>query len=247
MFWTASLTGPAVSTPVQEDCLLDDGCGFVLIHADVVARLGLKTRRLHQPQVLDVAMSKDEDTRVIATEYCTIAPEDPSRKWFSRPVRALVVPVLCASLILGLPFLARNEIVIDYSARSVIARPSGFDLLHPDDFVVSPSKPRVAPPALRREEANQIRKGRAAVRKGFAAVLEEIEVLGKLSLALVGENASLGPSQEQLAASVKARITHLETEELLKAKSDQLKADFADVFGEIPHLDELPDDIKCSI
>ncbi|KAJ3716942.1 hypothetical protein C8R42DRAFT_644871 [Lentinula raphanica] len=96
MYWIASLSGPGVSEPLQEECLLDDGCGFVLIRADIVARLGLKTRRLHQPQVLDVAMSKDEETRVIATEYCTIVPEDPSRKWFSRPVRALIVPVLCA-------------------------------------------------------------------------------------------------------------------------------------------------------
>ncbi|KAJ3816282.1 hypothetical protein F5880DRAFT_1512799, partial [Lentinula raphanica] len=207
----------------------------------------LKTRRLHQPQVLDVAMSKDEDSRVTVTEYCTIAPEDPSRKWFSRPVRALIVPVLCASVILGLPFLASNEIVIDYSARSVVARPSGFDLLRPADFVVRPRVPVVSPPTQRRVEADQIRKGRAAVRKGFASVLEEIEVLGKLSLALVGEQASFGPSQEQLAAAVEARILHLENEELLKAKSDKLKSDYADVFGDIPHVDELPEDIKCSI
>ncbi|KAJ3738227.1 hypothetical protein EV360DRAFT_90680, partial [Lentinula raphanica] len=177
MYWTASLLGPAVETPLEEDCLLDDGCGFVLIRADLVTRLGLKTRRLHQPQVLDVAMSRDEATRVIASEYCTIAPEDPSRKWFSSPVRALIVPVLCASVILGLPFLARNEIVIDYSARTVVARPSGFDLLHPESFVVCPTRPTVSPPVQRRKEADEIRKGRAAVRKGFASVLEEIQVL----------------------------------------------------------------------
>ena len=45
-----------------------------------------------------------------------------SLTWSGRPVRAIVVPELCAPVILGLPWLEDNQIVIDASARTVTSR-----------------------------------------------------------------------------------------------------------------------------
>ncbi|KAJ3769060.1 hypothetical protein FB446DRAFT_813472 [Lentinula raphanica] len=134
LMWKAVIRGPLTGDPFMDECLLDDGCPFVLIRADIVDRLGLTRRRLPSPQTLDVAMNKDSKNKVVVDECCILTPEDVSQKWFSRPVKALIVPVLCAPVILGLPFLTRNRIIIDYSSRSVIAKDSGFDLLHADRF-----------------------------------------------------------------------------------------------------------------
>jgi hypothetical protein len=53
----------------------------------------------------------------------------------------IIAPSLCAPVILGLPFLAHNNIVIDHALRTAIDKCSGFDLLHPTPPPV-PKPPR---------------------------------------------------------------------------------------------------------
>ncbi len=40
-------------------------------------------------------------------------------------------PSLCSDVVLGLPFLEANQIIIDHHAHTVVAKQTGFDLLHP--------------------------------------------------------------------------------------------------------------------
>ncbi|KAJ3723150.1 hypothetical protein C8R42DRAFT_732317 [Lentinula raphanica] len=85
LLWKATLRASPKEKPYVAEFLLDDGCPFVLIRADVADRLGLVRKRLASPQTLDVAMSNDSRSQVVAFEYCILTPEDVSQKWFSRP------------------------------------------------------------------------------------------------------------------------------------------------------------------
>ncbi|KAJ3990270.1 hypothetical protein F5890DRAFT_1470027 [Lentinula detonsa] len=127
--WTARVNGPAGFTITK--LLLDSACPFVLIHADLVDGLGLKRHTLYRPQEMSLAMSAGKPEIFRSTEYCKLVLEDPLLSWRSCVVRALVVPSLCSSMILGLPFLAYNNLVMDYSARTVFDKTCGFDLLNP--------------------------------------------------------------------------------------------------------------------
>ena len=44
---------------------------------------------------------------------------------------AIIASRLCAPMILGLPFLAHNDIVVDAAVGTVIDKKCGFDLLNP--------------------------------------------------------------------------------------------------------------------
>ncbi|KAF5368803.1 hypothetical protein D9757_012287 [Collybiopsis confluens] len=129
--WRALISGPALSDPLPLTVMIDDGCPFVLIRADVVTRLGLKRKRLRNPQQMSLAMSSGVDEVFSAYEYYSFPISDYTSAWTSRHVRALIVPSLCDPILLGLPFLSHNNLVADYGARTLIHKPSGFDLLNP--------------------------------------------------------------------------------------------------------------------
>ena len=56
---------------------------------------------------------------------------DPSNYWSSKPMHTIIASSLCTPMILGLLFLAHNDIVVDAVARTVIDKKCGFDLLNP--------------------------------------------------------------------------------------------------------------------
>ncbi|KAJ3831173.1 hypothetical protein F5878DRAFT_729696, partial [Lentinula raphanica] len=148
--WKAEIAeGSPASTPL--DFLIDNGCPFVLIDANIVDSQGLKRRRLHTPHSMSLAMSDGKPQVFTASEYCKISLRDPSKLWRSKTVRALILPSLCYPMILGVPFLSHNSLVIDFAARTVIDKLSGFDLLNPSPVPLpSPSVP-LPHPKLRRE------------------------------------------------------------------------------------------------
>jgi hypothetical protein len=65
---------------------------------------------------------------------------DPSGRWKSKSICAIIAPSLCSPVILGLPFLSHNKIVVDHDAHTAIAKDSRFNLLHP-----KPPEPKPAP------------------------------------------------------------------------------------------------------
>ncbi|KAJ3784436.1 hypothetical protein GGU10DRAFT_388286 [Lentinula aff. detonsa] len=105
-------------------------------------------QKLWRPQEMSVAMSSGKPEVFLSTEYCKLVLEDPEFSWRSRSVRALIVPSLCSPMILGLPFLTFNNLVMDYSARTVIDKSCGFDLLNP--VIATPVLPVLAPVKRRR-------------------------------------------------------------------------------------------------
>jgi hypothetical protein len=126
--------------------MIDCGCPTVLIREDLCNSLGLQKRKLHKPESFDVALHDYPRVKksVILHDYCTVSLSDPASRWHSNSVRAIVAPNLCSSIILGLPFLAHNDIVIDIAARTAIYKKSGFDLMNPGPVPIPP-KPKMSP------------------------------------------------------------------------------------------------------
>ncbi|KAJ3897254.1 hypothetical protein F5879DRAFT_814104, partial [Lentinula edodes] len=234
--WNANLRGP--NSIVSHPLLIDDGCPFVLIRADVVAELGLKERPLPTPQQMSVAMSEGSPQIFSASTYCKVGLEDPLGAWCSRSARALIVPSLCFPMVLGIPFLAHNFLVTDYSSRTVMDKTSGFDLMNPS--VPCPRPPRLSPAQRRRNIVNTYEDTMELKKTVLLEFQGYVRDHPKLLL-----SDPIRPID--VAAAVRARVEQLSEIERLGKLSDDIKHRFADVFGDIPHLEELPTDITCNI
>lgn len=64
-------------------------------------------------------------------EYVKITQYTVDAAWMSHSVKAVITPMLCVPLLLGLPFLTVNHIVADFQHCSVIDRNNKYDLLNP--------------------------------------------------------------------------------------------------------------------
>jgi hypothetical protein len=116
LFGTFLMEGPAVEFPISVRALIDDGSHLVLITPELIDRLDLRRCRLHVPETVDVALSDSSTSQRTFTEYVHLRCVSTDSRWTSNTVRALIAPGLCAPIILGLPWLARNHIVIDHHA-----------------------------------------------------------------------------------------------------------------------------------
>ncbi|KIK49802.1 hypothetical protein GYMLUDRAFT_253546 [Collybiopsis luxurians FD-317 M1] len=142
LWWRANLPNLVSNDYTPHDLLLDDGSHLVLIRSDIVKSLSLHQHNLQHPEPFCSAF--DSTTQSI-TQFVKIILHDPSNAWFSRTVRTLIVPTLCAPMILRLPFLTHNNLIVNYASRSVIHKPSGFDLLHPSDTLPVPPEIKLSP------------------------------------------------------------------------------------------------------
>ncbi|KAK0236507.1 hypothetical protein EDD85DRAFT_791801 [Armillaria nabsnona] len=123
-------------TSAQNPCtditaLVDDGAHLVLIRPQLVDHLKLKCCLLPEPIEIGVAMSDSPFPACRLTEWVKLKPHNITNAWPSHTVRAIITPGLCSDVILGLLFLEANQIVIDHHACTIIAKQTGFDLLHP--------------------------------------------------------------------------------------------------------------------
>ncbi|KAJ3720936.1 hypothetical protein C8R42DRAFT_721681 [Lentinula raphanica] len=94
LIWRARVLGSSESNSREADMLIDNGCPFVLIDTNMVSSLGLKSRRLHIPRAMTLAMSDGQPQVFTATHYCKVSLRDPMDWWRSRTVRALILPSL---------------------------------------------------------------------------------------------------------------------------------------------------------
>jgi hypothetical protein len=95
-------------------------------------RLSLKCRMLLEPMTVELTMPDTNTKQTLQlSKYVKHQLYDPVGNWTSKTVRAIITPSLCAPVILGLPFLAHNNIVIDHALCTAVDKCSGFDLLHP--------------------------------------------------------------------------------------------------------------------
>ena len=132
MFWKCSINGEAEDFPVLISAMIDHGSHLVLISEDFTTALVLKHCKLHAPMAVEVAIPDKTVKHIISlSEWVKLWLYDPSGSWTSKTVRAIIAPLLCTPIILGLPFLEHNNIVIDHACCTVIDKVSGFDLMNP--------------------------------------------------------------------------------------------------------------------
>ena len=124
--WRCRVDGPLVSDSRVVTALIDNGSPSVLIDEDLVAKLGLRRRKLPAPQRARLAMGDEE---VVLTEWVKLRTFSEDQKWTARVVRAIVTPGLAYPVILGGPFLKSNKIVIDHEFDCVMAKDDSYQLL----------------------------------------------------------------------------------------------------------------------
>src|ERR1700683_829323 len=131
LFWHCLAHGPD-KFPLTFRTLIDHGSSAVLISEKYVVKLGLRQRCLLEPYAVELTVEKNrQKVDIEFSEYVKIQLHNPSGFWTSRSVRTIIVPGLCAPMILGLPFLVHHNIVVDASACTVIDKNCGFDWLNP--------------------------------------------------------------------------------------------------------------------
>ena len=90
--------------PVKTRALIDNGAHLALIRPELVERLGLKKYRLHKPELVDVAFSKEKKKTELYF-YVKLSLSSLDSAWTSCVVKAIITPGLCLPIILGLPWL----------------------------------------------------------------------------------------------------------------------------------------------
>jgi len=235
LYWKCLAGNDVEGSPITFDALIDHGSSAALISPEFATKLCLRHKRLHEPYTAELAMEKNgQKVEVKFSEYVKLQLHDPSLYWSSKTIRAIIAPGLCSPMILGLPFLAHNNIVVDASARTAIDKNCNFDLLHP----VPPLPPK--PPKQKL--------------KDFFKELQQDRKLMVAELNMVCHDRlrhtqfkfeSVKPVDP--VAAIRQRIEVLAAQKELEQLGNQMKSEFNDVFSQIPHLDDLPTDVYCRI
>ena len=234
-FYWHCLAYGANEFPLTFRALIDHGSSAALISEEYVVKLGLCRKRLLAPYAIELTMEKNgQKVDIEFSEYVKIQLHNPSAFWTSKSVRAIIAPSLCTPMILGLPFLVHNNIVVDASARTIIDKTYGFDLLNP---VAPPFK---SPPKQKLRD--------------FFKELQEDRKLMVAKLKMVC-NDHLHHTQykfEQVKpvdvlAVIRQCIEILAAQKELDHLRTEMKEEFRDVFSKIPHVDELPNNVFCWI
>ena len=125
--------------PSKFNAMLDNGTHVVLIHPDTISELQLEHFKLKKPKKVSIAISDKKKETMTLVDYIKFSVTSLDNAWTSKPIFAIIAPGLCLPLILGLPFLIKNNIVIDHADRTAVDEVSSYDLLNP---------PIIEPPCL---------------------------------------------------------------------------------------------------
>lgn len=119
---------------------LDNGAYIVLIHPNLVRQLKLKIRKLPKPETFGAALHSSHSQKTCATEFVYLRISTMNGTWTSKKVIALISPSLHMPVLLGLPFLAKNKLVIDHDRRTCFVRGTNIDLLSSDTVPLQSNK-----------------------------------------------------------------------------------------------------------
>jgi len=115
LIWNCQIHSQMDDFLVKTHMLLDNSMHLVPIRPDLVDCLGLKQYRLHEPEVVNIAFSKEKNKTELYF-YVKLSLSSLDCTWISCVVKAIVTPGLCLPIILGLPWLEKNFIVTDHAA-----------------------------------------------------------------------------------------------------------------------------------
>ncbi|KAJ7056476.1 hypothetical protein C8F01DRAFT_1257743 [Mycena amicta] len=160
LYFDCLVEGSRRNLPIPTRGLIDNGSFLVLIDEDLVEHVGLQKHRLHEPIPFNSAFTTADtspSSPPCATEYVKLHLFSHDHTYSTKPVRAHIVPNLCAPILLGLPFLWHHHITIDHYRRTVIDEIKNYDLVNP---VTPPQKPKPKKKLKHSEEFKLIQKQR---------------------------------------------------------------------------------------
>ena len=117
--------------PLKFNAMLDNGAHVLLIHPDTVSELQLECFKLKKPKKVSIAISNKKKETMTLVDYVKFSMTFLDNAWTSKPIFAIIAPGLCLPSILGLPFLVKNNIIIDHADRTAVDKVSSYDLLNP--------------------------------------------------------------------------------------------------------------------
>ena len=189
------------------------------------------------------------------TEGVRLTLMTADNNWTSKTVLAIVTPGLCTGILLGLPFLKHNKIVVDHDSDTAIVKGTNVDLLHPTSLLSACDKRTVSAQVAKRQ---RLKRKRLEVRNLWKDLMNELlwktgfiraQSLStnndiKLMEALVNaSDLTLG----NFIASVKAQIVEMSENGNYEQLNAELKEEFHQLFEQIPHVEELPNDVYCRV
>ncbi|PSR71874.1 hypothetical protein PHLCEN_2v12251, partial [Hermanssonia centrifuga] len=245
IIWRARIHSPS-SLLDPTDMLIDTGCTTVLIREDVVSQHNLRRHPLHTPFRYRAAFGSEIRSSL---EKCKLRVSCLDNSWSSISVNAIIVPELCAPVILGLPFYTINKLLIDPTNRTVLCA-DGRDLLRP----LEPRTHDLRSARQKRLDNRQALRDTAQMEQE-QTVLEDMmretqrkDVIRELNLRFGisrdSPPAANLPLEEDIVASIQGRIEQLALMDVLAKENQQMRTKFADCFpDDIPHLNELPTDV----
>ena len=136
-----------------------------------------------------------------------------------------------------LPFLVRNEVIIDHTACTGTPKSSPFNLLLPPPLPVIDTN-NVENPGLNKQMTSFV--------EAHACVMTDLMEHTIHRCNWANRMASTGCTVD-LAAAVWQHIQGLAVQEQLAARAQQMVERNAAVFNPIPHADTLPSDVWCRI
>ena len=215
--------------------LIDNGSPSVLVDEQLVARLGLRRRKLPSPQRARLAMGDEE---MVLTEWVKLKLCSEDQRWTTRVVQAVVAPRLAYPVLLDGPFLEWNKIVIDHEFDRVTAKDGEYQLLPDQDASVVPDVPneqRVSPDGRQEEAVPTV---------GPGDVLQELVESTKDRKDLLDKHWTTATSFKHLAGTLNDRIYIQAVWDDLGRYERDIREEFKDRFpDDIPHVTRLPDDV----
>lgn len=131
LYWDCLTDSPHLDSAIPIHTLIDNSSSLVMISEDLIKQLKLPRVPLHKPLSVGLVVDSGEVGKVELRESVLLCLYSVNLSWALRFVHTVVTPGLCTSIILGQSFLASHSIIIDHTARTVIDKRSGFDLLNP--------------------------------------------------------------------------------------------------------------------
>lgn len=232
LWWKAASVPEGDTDAISVRAMLDCGSHLDLVSPKLVERLKLAPVALSRSEEVSVAIG-GKKTDVSFSHMVTFRLSDPSFMYTSRTISACIAPQLSMDLLLGMPFLSRNDIILSCKQRTATCNKSGFDLLHPTPRPDTTRDNTAHGPANRRREAAA---KLAADRK---ALLKELKSLPLKQAHGKRPHLSIG--------AVRERIEILAAQDALNKLGDKVKEKYKDVFTDVAHLDDLPKDVYCRI
>ncbi|GLB45013.1 putative retrotransposable element tf2 155 kda protein type 1-like [Lyophyllum shimeji] len=249
--WNCLLSAPSIA-PTPVTALIDHGAPPAMISSELASRLSLPTRPLRKPLRVSGAFSKSQtdaplrsSPEIVLSSFVVASVVSPCAQWHSKSQVLIVCPNLRSDIILGLDFLARNDIVVAAKERTAIDRKTGFDLLNPPDPKLQRKPPKTSPFERRKAEAKAIKEGQNKARELRKKVHFELEakfLREKERFDMAGNTTE--DTEDHIIYLIKSRIASLADIDFAREFDRKLKTEFDDCFpSDIPHVRDLPNDV----